>query len=502
MLFNSYQFIFIFLPLTWALYWVCIHKHKLSWAMSFLTAMSLVFYAYWNPPYVLLLLGSILVNYWMAGQTLGPQGRKWLGAGVVANLLLLGYFKYTTFIVEGLSAGLNTEWSVGSIFLPLGISFFTFHQITYLFDTHARIIPRSNLRDYTLYIAFFPQLIAGPVVRARQFLPQLTPYKGHEKFWRYTTIGLSLFFMGLAKKVLIADHMADYANPLFERADEGIALTFFDSWIAALSYSFQLYFDFSGYSDMALGLALMFGFRLPINFFSPYKSFNISEFWRRWHMTMSYFFRDYLYIPLGGSRCSRSRQLYILLLTMALVGLWHGAGWTFIVWGLLHGFYLCIHRVYKWMLGPYHQGLDRHFFYKGGAHGLTFLAVVVAWVFFRAESIPVALNVLEAMTGGQGITLPRNIFGDLLGTQGWVHTAAEGQKWFSGAYMAFPAIICAYLACILLPSSMAFFRIASSEGPFRICFRPDYKMAAFIGLMAVMSLLSMQRISEFLYFQF
>lgn len=219
-------------------------------------------------------------------------------------------------------------------------------------------------------------------------------------------------------------------------------------------------------------------------------------------MTMSYFFRDYLYIPLGGSRCSRFRQLYILLLTMILVGLWHGAGWTFIVWGFLHGLYLCIHRVYKWMIGDYHRHLSSRIFYKVLAHGVTFAAVVVAWVFFRAESMSVALGVLEPMAGGNGIMLPQNIFGEILGTQGWIHVAAEGQKWFGGPYIAFPAIVCAYVSCLLLPSSMSFFKLASSEGPLKIRFRPDRKTAVFIVLIAVFSLLSMQKISEFLYFQF
>lgn len=335
MLFNSYIFIFLFLPLCWVGFWQLVKRDKFSWALSFLTLCSLGFYAYWDAVYLILLLASILFNFWIAGLALRTKKKAFIYVGVGINLAVLGYFKYSYFFMDAVGSYLGANLGVQDLVLPLGISFFTFHQITYLFDTYHGVVSRANLRDYALYISFFPQLIAGPVVRARQFLPQIENYPGVRNFWRFMAIGLSLFVMGLGKKVIIADYFATHANRLFNLDHTALEdISFFDAWAGSLAYTFQLYFDFSGYSDMALGLALLFGFRLPINFYSPYKAKNIAEFWRRWHMTMSYFFRDYLYIPLGGSRCGKMRHMTNLMLTMTLVGLWHGAGWTFILWVL------------------------------------------------------------------------------------------------------------------------------------------------------------------------
>lgn len=387
--------------------------------------------------------------------------------------------------------------------LPLGISFFTFHQITYLTDTYRRVVPRAPLRDYMLYISFFPQLIAGPVVRARQFLPQLTNYRGARYFLRNGAVGLTLFVMGLAKKVLVADHLADVANPLFQRVADGEAITFADSWIAALSYTFQLYFDFSGYSDMAIGLALMFGFKLPINFFSPYKSLSIADFWRRWHMTMSLFFRDYLYIPLGGSRGGKLRTIINLVLTMTLVGLWHGAGWTFIIWGALHGAYLSLHRIYRWTIGQNIAGaLDRSRLYSVLAHMLTFLAVIVAWVIFRAPTWQDAQVMLQAMCGGDGIVVPNKVYAAVPLAQNYLIPMGDGVKWLTAPLWSFAAIGAAYLACLILPSSVAYMRLAQQEGPWKLKFAPVRKVAIVVAVVLVAVLLSLHKISEFLYFQF
>ncbi|HTG55110.1 MAG TPA: MBOAT family protein [Niabella sp.] len=438
---------------------------------------SLAFYTYWSPVHLILLLGSIAFNYAIAGRAVKTDSKSWVHIGVLINLLVLAYFKYALFI-GGIASDLaGRPFDLGKIVLPLGISFFTFHQITYLYDTYNKNVPRVGLRDYILYISFFPQLIAGPVVRAHEFLPQLTPYKGDQFFWRNNAVGLSLFAMGLFKKVVFADQFAIYANQVFDDPAKAQILSSADSWVGALAYTFQLYFDFSGYSDMALGLALMFGFKLPINFYSPYKAGNIAEFWKRWHMTMSRFFRDYLYIPLGGSRCSKKRHIFNLVITMTLVGLWHGAGWTFILWGFLHGVYLAIHRTYRWIVKehPFTKAVS----YKIFAQILTFICVVFAWVIFRAENAEQAGQLIENMWG-------------ITNTDIVYHGGRKAIVW----------ILAGYIACLLLPSSMAFFRFAGQEGPITLRFSPNAKNMIMLAFTFGLSLLMLTRVSEFLYFEF
>ena len=476
MLFNSYFFIFCFLPVCWAGYW-WLHKRNLqSHAFTLLTLSSLIFYMYWDPVCLALLIASIGFNYTIAGTAIRSANIKWVHFGAIANLLSLAYFKYAIFFADTASSAIGIDVRINDIILPLGISFFTFHQITYLYDSFNRVVPRVGLRDYTLYIAFFPQLIAGPIVRAREFIPQLSPYKGTLYFLRHTAIGLSLFSFGLFKKSFVADEFAIYANKFFMIPVESMTASPIDSWVGSLCYTFQLYFDFSGYSDMALGLALLFGFRLPINFYSPYKSLNISEFWKRWHMSMSRFFRDYLYIPLGGSRCSKNRTILNLLITMILVGFWHGAGWTFIIWGAMHGIFLAIHRIYRWGIGK-HQ--PNNLSYKILSHILTFIAIVSAWVFFRATSLEQAAHILGSMFG----FVPSNHF-------------------YAGSEKAILYIIMGYAACMTLPSSMAYFRMAEQEGPIKLRFRPHLKSAIAISVIFCLSLMMLSRVSEFLYFQF
>ncbi len=499
MLFNSYIFILLFLPICWAGYWQLIKMGKFSFALSFLTLCSMVFYTYWNPPFLLLLLGSVTFNYVMVGLAIDTQKKFFVYTAVIANLALLGYFKYTNFFLDMSNEFFGTDLKLLNIFLPLGISFFTFHQITYLFDSFNKVIPRTNFRDYALYIFFFPQLIAGPVVRARQFIPQINNFKGERYFWRNTAVGLSLFTMGLAKKVMIADYFADNANYVFNLPLDEMHVTFIDSWASALSYTFQLYFDFSGYSDMALGLALLFGFKLPINFFSPYKSQNIAEFWRRWHMTMSFFFRDYLYIPLGGSRCSEFRHVFNLILTMAIVGLWHGAGWTFILWGVLHGLYLAVHRLYKWVVGDVPQNR----FYKSASWVLTFVCVVIGWTIFRAENLDQAGLMLKSMAGLNGIVLPNMLSGLPLDGNGLIGYVGQGEKLQMMSKNIFGFLFVAGIACLTLPSSMSYFRICTrKDSGFSFKFKADIKTSVFFAALLIVSLLMLNKVSEFLYFQF
>jgi alginate O-acetyltransferase complex protein AlgI len=329
-------------------------------------------------------------------------------AGIAANLGLLGYYKYANFFVANLNALFGSSLVLETIILPLAISFFTFQQIAYLVDAYRGETHEYSFLHYALFVVFFPQLIAGPIVHHHEILPQFARSTLYRLKAEHLAVGLTIFALGLFKKVVLADGVAIYATPVFDAAQAGTALTFFEAWGGALAYTFQLYFDFSGYSDMAIGLARMFGVRLPLNFNSPYQSTSIIDFWRRWHITLSRFLRDYLYIPLGGSRKGEARRLTNLLITMLLGGLWHGAGWTFVLWGGLHGFYLVVNHA--WRQRRTRRGhtqssrLGRFFGWL-----LTMLAVVIAWVPFRAEGMTATQNMLGAMFGFNGIGIPGSL---------------------------------------------------------------------------------------------
>jgi alginate O-acetyltransferase complex protein AlgI len=413
MLFNSYVFIFLFLPITllgFHLIGVRGH-HKI--AVSWLVGASIVFYAWWNPAYVSLIIMSILFNYGI-GVSLQDRPRKIiLIFGIIANLSLLGYFKYANFFVENLNILVRGDFVFESVILPLAISFFTFQQVTYLVDTYRGETRELNFLHYSLFVIFFPQLIAGPIVHHKEMMPQFLKDTLYKLRVKNLTIGLTIFFIGLFKKVVLADGIANNANSVFEAAEIGVQLTFFEAWGGVLAYSLQLYFDFSGYSDMAIGLARMFGVILPINFFSPYKSTNIIEFWNRWHITLSRFLRDYLYIPLGGSRRGLPRRYINLMITMLLGGLWHGAGWTFIVWGGLHGSYLIINHGWHWLKKQFFKTGEGNGFTIGSVMGwfITFLCVAIAWVVFRAETMDGAIRVYEGMFMLNGISIPQSLVG-------------------------------------------------------------------------------------------
>ncbi len=373
----------------------------------FLTVASLVFYGFWIPAYLVLLGASVMVNYGLAGlirKNLGQaRAHQWLGLGVALNLGLIGYYKYLDFLISSLNWGLGAQWPLQHILLPIGISFITFQKISFLVDTYRGKVGQVLFSDFLFFIAFFPQLIAGPIVTQSDFLYQLREKKNA---WSLNPLGLAvgfaIFSAGLFKKTILADQISPYADHLFNTAASGAPIGFMDAWIGAMSYSFQIYFDFSGYSDMAVGLAFLFGFRLPINFFSPYKASSIREFWRRWHISLSNFLRDYLYISLGGNRHGFKRTLCALLTTMLLGGLWHGANVTFLVWGGLHGLFLVINHGYVrsgWQWGQFLGGQSR--VAKAFRHMLAVLGVYVlvtiAWVFFRAVDLSTALRVLKAM---------------------------------------------------------------------------------------------------------
>src|SRR6202049_52948 len=355
MLFSSYTFLFQFLPAT-ALAFAAARLHSPRAGIMVLAGASLVFYGAWRPIYLLLLLASIAVNFSLGLRMEDPLRRRAIGTfGVVLNLALLCYFKYTNFIFDSVNTLTGALLPFFNIILPLGISFFTFQQIAYLVDVMRGAKVERDIVSYTLFVSFFPHLIAGPLVHHAEMIPQFK----RGRTGRSSVLaarGLAIFAAGLFKKVVIADNLAQFVSPVFAHLDAGGGVTTSWAWLATLAYTLQIYFDFSGYSEMAIGLALLFGIRLPVNFRSPYQATSIIEFWRRWHITLSRFLRDYLYIPLGGNRLGEQRRYLNLLLTMLLGGLWHGAGWNYLIWGGLHGIYLCTNHLWRGWRGGAARG--------------------------------------------------------------------------------------------------------------------------------------------------
>jgi D-alanyl-lipoteichoic acid acyltransferase DltB (MBOAT superfamily) len=315
----------------------------------------------------------------------GGLRKSILTVGIIANLALLGYFKYTDFLIENINFLSDSNIPTLNLALPLAISFFTFQQIAYLVDSYRQETKEYDFLNYSLFVTFFPQLIAGPIVHHKEMMPQFTKTRNKVKNYKNIAMGLFIFSIGLFKKVVIADTFAVWANAGFDTAT---TLNLFEAWATSLSYTFQLYFDFSGYTDMAIGLALLFNIRLPVNFNSPYKATNIQDFWRRWHITLSRFLKDYVYIPLGGNRKGEFRTYNNLLATFIIGGIWHGAGWTFVFWGFLHGIALVIHRAWSKLGFKIWTWL---------AWLITFNFINIAWVFFRAKEWDDAVKVLSSM---------------------------------------------------------------------------------------------------------
>jgi D-alanyl-lipoteichoic acid acyltransferase DltB (MBOAT superfamily) len=488
-LFNSYEYLFVFLPLMVA---ICLSLSRLgkdSAAMTCLVAGSLFFYAWWDYRYLPLLLASISCNYLIAVglfRSSGSHRSAWLlGLGVLFNLGLLAYYKYAGFFLS--NAGFDGSFALASLVLPLGISFFTFQQIAYLVDVRRGEAARCSLRDYALFVSFFPQLISGPIVHHKEMMPQFRSSTVFDVNATRFACALTYLGLGLFKKVCIADEFATFATPLFDSAENGYQLTTVEAWTAAVAYTFQIYFDFSGYVDMAMGAALMFGIRLPLNFDSPYKATSIIDFWRRWHMTLSRFLRDYLYIPMGGNRRGSTRRHLNLMITMVLGGLWHGAGWTFIVWGAVHGGMLVINHAWRNLidrLPGLNNAKDRLPFAgllcRWLSWSITFLAVVFSWVYFRAESMDSAGAISLAMLG----------------------QAAWGDPPQTNFVLL--AAVCLVVVAAAPNSHRIVDQVASgfSTGAAWRIFRGPALPATLLGLVTIAAVLGLSRRSEFLYFQF
>lgn len=395
MLFTSALFAFVYLPVVWLVFrWL---GYRTEWgAALWLFVASLAFYAVWMPQYTALLLLSIGFNFAVGQRIAATKARGWVVLGVSADLALLAYYKYANFFVDNLNLLLGFNWAPGAILLPLGISFFTFTQIAFLVDAYRKNVQEPSFVHYGLFVTYFPHLVAGPVLHHAQMMPQFRQTTTYRFDAVLMATGAVWFTIGLFKKVVLADGISPYADAVFNGADNGVMPTTSEAWLGAMAYALQLYFDFSGYSDMAIGLSWMFNIQLPFNFNSPYRATNISDFWRRWHISLSSFLRDYLYIALGGNRRGDVRRYANLMATMVLGGLWHGASWSFVVWGTLHGLFLVVHQLYRrwWPLKAAPSRLHTLL-----AWCLTMAVVLLAWVFFRATTWQGAVVMLSAMLG-------------------------------------------------------------------------------------------------------
>ncbi len=518
MLFNSFEFLFLFLPVSVLGFFVLGSRSSYRGAVAWLVAASFFFYGWWNPRYLALIGFSIVFNYALGLCLAKVRLRRpaalaagVLGFGVLFNLGLIGYFKYTNFLVDSLNLVFAAGWHVDDIILPIGISFFTFQQITYLVDARRGETEEHGFLEYCLFVLFFPQLIAGPIVHHKEMLPQFARTETYRPRMENLAVGGTIFCVGLFKKVVIADNLGAIATPVFAAAEYGESLDFFQSWRGTIAYTLQLYFDFSGYSDMAIGLGRLFGIRLPINFNSPYKADNIIDFWRRWHMTLSRFLKDYVYIPLGGSRRGPARRYANLMLTMLIGGLWHGAGWTFVFWGGLHGLYLVVNHLWRWLV----PRPGTRWWSRGGARLLTFFSVALAWVFFRAESFDGALAVLDGMCNlPAGLQQYAGTLQGLLQTMGF---RFEGPRVSPADYQALGWLVFWLAVLWSLPNTqqwMSRYRPAYGWGVGGwlgrlepawlpgLLWRPSVFWAIWTGLLLTVSLLHLTRVSEFLYFQF
>ncbi len=401
MLFNSVEFILVYLPIVVSCFFLIGRFCGKSVAAAWLGLASLVFYGWDNPALLIpLIMISILVNFFVGRMLVATRSNALLFVGVAFNIGLLGYFKYTNFVVEVVqSVFFDTNVSM-DIVLPLGISFYTFTQIAFLVDCHRGGAREYSLVNYVLFVSFFPHLVAGPILHHRQMMPQFDRAETYRFSAQSFASGLGWFAIGLFKKVVIADRIAaEFVRTSFDIVAAGKVPTFIDAWLLGLGYTFQLYFDFSGYSDMAVGLGLMIGITLPLNFNSPYRADSLIEFWRRWHMTLSTFLRDYLYIPLGGNRRGPIRRHFNLLATMILGGFWHGAAWNFLVWGAIHGVGLLVNHLWRESRLTAGLNLPR---WLGVA--LTFLFVAAAWIPFRAPDLVSTVALWKAMAGMNGLS--------------------------------------------------------------------------------------------------
>lgn len=453
--------------------------------MSLMLA-SLVFYSIWNPVYIFLIIGSMVFNYAIGtviNRTTTQAIRKlFLLIGISGNVFLLGYFKYYDFFAENTNWLFNTNIALQHFLLPLAISFFTFQQIAFIVDTYRGETKQYSFITYALFVSFFPQLIAGPIVHHHELIPQFQDKLNYRIQSSHIAKGIFIFCIGLAKKVGIADTFAIWANDGYSQVE---ALNFAEAWITSLSYTLQLYFDFSGYCDMAIGLALLFNINLPVNFFSPYKARNIQEFWKRWHMTLNRFLTHYLYFPLGGSRKGSFRTYLNIAIIFGVSGLWHGAGWTFIIWGLLHGLASIIVRLWsktKIML-PF-----------AVSWFLTFFFVNLAWVYFRAESVGQAHQLFKMMFV-PGVDALQSFTQPLMFAKAWESLEVFGTHIIINPYFVVPFLLLFLVICFVMPNSIELLEKFRPKPSTLILANACILLVVFVSYF-------FHKSSEFLYFNF
>lgn len=487
MLFNSTEFLFVFLPLAFALFFLAA-RYGAAAAISVLGMASLAFYSYWDISFLPVLLVSIVANFGFSRLISHHRahGKPILVAALVFNLGMLAVYKYADFFIGTANAVAHADIPLLQLALPLGISFFTFTQIAFLVDTYRGEASEPSFPKYLLFVTYFPHLIAGPILHHKQMMPQFGNAGALQIRADSIAVGLTLLTIGLFKKVVIADRFAEFASPVFAAGASGAPVGFAEAWTGALAYTLQLYFDFSAYSDMAIGLSRLFNIDLPVNFNSPYKSRNIIEFWRRWHISLSSFLRDYLYIPLGGNRFGKVRRYINLFLTMLLGGLWHGANWTFVVWGAIHGLLLIVNHAFAavqeriaWLRMPHWLAVL-----------LTFIAVVLAWVPFRAESFDTTLHLWQAM-----FTLPS---GEWSASASGIPVERAGRGVLFGLLLVW-----------LLPNSQEFvsrfWRNSTDRTEYsvpRFSWAPTVLYGVVLGAVFAWVVMNFGHVSEFLYFQF
>lgn len=481
LLFNSYEFIFLFLPAAFAGFFLLGRFARQDWATLWLVAASFFFYGWWDIRYVPLLFASICFNYLMGKKIEAAHSKSLLAFAIAVNVALLGYFKYTDFFLGTLNAAFGSCFDLPHIVLPLGISFFTFTQTAYLVDVYRGEAKNKSFLLYLEFVTIFPHLIAGPIISYKEMLPQFMAKRTFSIHYDNIALGLTIFSLGLFKKVVIADKLALWANSVFSHT---ATLTFLEAWIGAVSYTFQLYFDFSGYSEMAIGLGLLFNLRLPTNFNSPYQAQSIIDFWRRWHMTLGAWVRDYLYIPLGGNRQGEWAKMRNLFISMLIIGLWHGAGWTFVFWGAIHGVCLMVNHQWRRLKISLPKFMNIT---------LTFVCVMLLWVFFRAENFASAWQVLVAMTdiGNTGLPTDGN----------YQHCLGSFAQYGLGfANWSLPNSLPDIAAALGILAAMLLFL----PNPLKLTekFQPNnYWLILTAGLL-LYALLHLNSYSEFLYFQF
>jgi len=505
MLFNSPEFIFLFLPCA-LIFHFALARISVAAAVIVTTLSSLAFYAWWNPGYLPLPILSIAFNYLIARQIAARTGagaRISVIAGVAANLGVLCYFKYADFllsIVNGLTPA--------PAYVPLALSFTTFVQIAFLVDVYQHR-QQVNFKNYALFVSFFPHLIAGPIVRWNELGPQIADAARFRIDWQNVAPGLMIFTFGLVKKTLIADQLALYVAPVFDAAARGEWVTAAAAWGAALAYTAQLYFDFSGYSEMAIGLGLLFNLRLPINFAAPLRAASPIDLWRRWHVSLARFLRDVVYVPFGGSRRGASRTSINLVVTMTLGGLWHGAGWTFVIWGAFHGVLLAANHLWRSWRGVAQPGRWRGLLSWLG----TFLAFAVGMVFFRAANVGAAGRLLAAMSGFGGAAPAHQVVlqWDKWGISEGYFSEPFILAWFGTQWTMVGSLwtLGALSVCLLLPETMELFDYREGEPHSQwrrswswLPWQPTMAWLAIGALLFVVAFGQIGRVSEFLYYQF